>query len=116
MKNQNFIRRFKFAFAGIEAAIRREASLRFQLLCALGAFLVLFYLKPIPIWWAMVFLTISGVLGAEMFNTALECLMDHLHPEQHAAIKFAKDCAAGAVLIFSLASIGVLIALLVNSF
>lgn len=76
---------------------------------------MLFYLKPMPIWWALVSLTIGGVLGAEMFNTALESLMDHLHPEQHAAIKFSKDCAAGAVLIFSLASIGVLIALLANS-
>jgi diacylglycerol kinase (ATP) len=28
-------------------------------------------------------------------------LIDHLHPEIHPAIKTAKDCAAGAVLLLS---------------
>ena len=36
-----------------------------------------------------------------LFNTALESLIDHLHPEMHPAIKIAKDCAAGAVLLLS---------------
>jgi diacylglycerol kinase (ATP) len=41
------------------------------------------------------------VLVAELFNTALESLIDHLHPEIHPAIKIAKDSAAGAVLLLS---------------
>ena len=32
---------------------------------------------------------------------------DHLHPEQHPKIKAVKDCAAGAVLVASVAALGV---------
>ena len=36
---------------------------------------------------------------AEMFNTALEHLVDHLHPEIHPRIGVVKDCAAAGVLM-----------------
>jgi undecaprenol kinase len=39
------------------------------------------------------------VIAAELFNTALEHLVDHLHPETHPRIRIVKDCAAAAVLI-----------------
>ena len=44
---------------------------------------------------------VSLVIAAELINTALEHLADHLHPEQHPRIKIVKDCAAAAVLILS---------------
>ena len=44
---------------------------------------------------------VSLVIAAELINTALEQLADHLHPEQHPRIKIVKDCAAAAVLILS---------------
>ena len=44
------------------------------------------------------------VLGLELVNTALEHLADHLHPETHAEIRIAKDCAAAAVLVASAAA------------
>ena len=61
--------------------------------------------------WALFLLSIGGVLTAELMNTALECIVDRLHPETHPVIARAKDCAAGAVLVMSLVSIGVLAAL-----
>jgi diacylglycerol kinase (ATP) len=65
----------------------------------------LVWLRPAPVWWALVLLTNALVLAAELFNTAVEVLADHLHPEQHPRIKLMKDCAAGAVLT---ASVGAL--------
>jgi diacylglycerol kinase len=38
-------------------------------------------------------------------NTALEHLTDRLHPEQHPAIRAAKDCAAAAVLLASISAL-----------
>ncbi len=38
-------------------------------------------------------------------NTALEHLADRLHPELHPSIRAAKDCAAAAVLIASIAAV-----------
>jgi len=57
-------------------------------------------------------LTVTVVLGAELVNTAIECLADHLHPEQHPRIKLVKDCAAAAVLVVSLGAVSVALAFL----
>lgn len=116
MKNQAFSNRFKFALNGISHAFKSERSFRFQSIAAIAAVCFLAFLKASPAWWALFSIIIGAVLGAELFNTALECLMDHLHPEQHPAIKLAKDCAAGAVLIFSLISISVFICFLYERF
>jgi diacylglycerol kinase (ATP) len=56
------------------------------------------------------------VLAAELLNTAVEHLADHLHPELHPHIKAVKDCAAAAVLIASLGALAVAIALLCELF
>jgi diacylglycerol kinase (ATP) len=59
----------------------------------------------------MVLLASSGVVAAELANTAVEHLADHLHPEIHPSIRIVKDCAAGAVLIAVAGAIGVAVAL-----
>lgn len=69
---------------------------------ALVASGVMGVLQPALIWWALVGMMIALVLAAELINTALEQLVDHLHPEQHPRIKIVKDCAAAAVLLLSL--------------
>jgi diacylglycerol kinase (ATP) len=112
MKNQPFARRLSFALAGLAAALRAEKSLRLQVIAAVGVLAVLVWLRPAPVWWALVAMTIVLVLAAELVNTALEHLADHLHPEQHPRIKMVKDCAAAAVLIASLGAVLVAAALL----
>jgi undecaprenol kinase len=112
VKNLPFHRRLSFAVAGIVAALRTEKSFRTQMLAAVAILIVLCWLQPAPVWWALIALAIAGVFAAELINTAIESLADHLHPEQHALIKIAKDCAAGAVLIASLAALGVAAAFL----
>jgi diacylglycerol kinase (ATP) len=113
-KNQPFIRRFRFAAAGIWVACRSERSLRFQLFALAVVLLACAFLALEPIWWVMVLLTSALVISAELFNTALEHLADHLHPETHPTIRIVKDCAAAAVLVASCAAVGVGIALIVH--
>jgi len=55
----------------------------------------------------------SAVLAAELFNTAVERLADHLHPDLHPEIRVVKDCAAGGVLISTAGALGVAIAMLI---
>jgi diacylglycerol kinase (ATP) len=110
-KNQTFPRRLRFALAGLAAAWRSERSFRLQL-CALAVvLLVLLALRVELLWWALVIVTSAAVIGAELFNTALEHLADHLHPEVHPQIRIVKDCAAAAVLVTSAGAVGVAIAL-----
>lgn len=54
--------------------------------------------------WILVSICIGMVLAAEAFNTALEELCDHMHPDQHNAISRVKDMSAAAVLIISAAA------------
>ena len=116
MKNQPFHRRLGFAIDGIVSAWRSEASFRFQCIATLCVLGVLVWRRPPLMWWAFLLIMCGMVLAAELFNSALEAALDHLHPERHDAIRVAKDCAAGAVLLLSLTAAGVFAAFLVDSF
>jgi undecaprenol kinase len=107
MKNQTLMRRLGFALAGFRSAWRNENSFKTHVVAAVAVLAVLLWLEPSPLWWAIGCLTIAFVLAAELFNTAVEVLADHLHPDQHPKIKTVKDCAAGAVLVASIGALGV---------
>ena len=64
--------------------------------------------------YALILLTIGGVMSAEAMNTAIESLADKVSQEKHPLIKAAKDTAAGAVLILAVISIGVALFLFGN--
>jgi diacylglycerol kinase len=105
MKNQSFAQRLSYAASGILGAIRTEASFRTQLLLAIVAAVTLALLRPPLVWVALCIISGAAVLAAELVNTALEHLADRLHPEQHPTIRAAKDCAAAAVLLASIAAV-----------
>jgi undecaprenol kinase len=112
LKNQTFPRRLSFALAGLRTAWRAEASFKVHVAAAVLVTAALAWLEPAPIWWAIAALAVGAVIAAELFNTAVEHLADHLHPELHPAIKAVKDCAAAAVLVTTLAALAVAAAFL----
>ncbi len=112
MKNQKFPRRLQNALRGLRAATKTEFSFRTHLFFTVSAFIGLVFLRPEPIWWAIVALSVGAVLAAELFNTALEMFVDHLHPERHPVVGAVKDCAAAAVLVLSLTAVLIALALL----
>jgi undecaprenol kinase len=113
-KNQPFYKRVGFALAGIGYAVRSEQSARIQVGVFAVVVVALLVMQPGPFWWALVMLASASVLAAEMFNTAIEHLADHLHPEIHPHIRAVKDCAAAGVLIASLGAVAVAVALVVH--
>ncbi|MEZ4704863.1 MAG: diacylglycerol kinase [Bdellovibrionota bacterium] len=114
MKNQPFFKRFHFALQGIVSTWKTEKSFRTQSIFAgiVIAFLVVY--NPKPIWWAVFLITLGMVLGAELFNTAIEYLSDEYKKEEDPAIKRIKDTAAAAVLMSAIVAIGVAAAFLVH--
>ncbi|MEO8937342.1 MAG: diacylglycerol kinase [Burkholderiaceae bacterium] len=105
MKGQPFFRRLGFAWNGLKSAVARESSFRIHLAVTACVLLVLLSTRPPFVWWAIVAMTIGFVLVAELFNAALETLIDHLHPAVHPEIGIAKDLAAAAVLVASLIAV-----------
>lgn len=114
MKNKPFIERVNFAISGFLVALKQENSFRFQLFSTLLVFVLLFFLQPALIWWALVVALVAMVLMAELFNTALETMCDYIQPEQHEAIGKIKDLAAAAVLMVSIGALLVAVLLVVD--
>ena len=103
-----------FALAGLLHGLRRERSVRFEAAVFVLVFAALAVLRPEPIWWAAAALASAGVLAAELLNTAIEALADHLAPELHPRIRVVKDCAAAAVFIAVAGALAVAAALAVH--
>ncbi|MHB0912025.1 MAG: diacylglycerol kinase [Armatimonadota bacterium] len=90
---------FKYAVDGILDVFRTQKHMRFHFITVvLVLFVALFYGLDKRDMLILLF-TISMVLIAEMFNTAIEAVVDMVTQTYHPLAKFAKDAAAGAVLI-----------------
>ncbi len=109
--------KFKPVKNGLCVAFRSELSLKIQVICFLLLILTVgaissvngatFSVGEISLLLMVSFLVIAG----ELFNTAIEKLIDYLHPEKHPEIAKVKDISASAV--FVLASLALIIGLLV---
>ena len=113
---RRFIKSLSHAVSGFGPTFETQTNFKIQLSAAFLVLVFLLFLRPSPVWWAIITLTIGGVLAAELFNTALEQALDLLHPEIHPSVKFAKDASASAVLVMSIASLAVFVALIISSF
>lgn len=103
---------FRVAISGIVHTFRTQRHMRVHLYVTLITILLAMVLK-LPLRQVLVlFFMISSVLVAEMFNSAIEAVVDLVSPNFHPLAKFAKDIAAGAVLIATMMAItaGLLIA------
>ncbi len=98
----SFLRGFQYAFSGIIHCIKNERNMRFHTVAALYVLVFARFFDFSKDEYILLLLTISTVISAEMFNTALENLCDKVSKEFHPLIKSAKDCAAGAVLILAI--------------
>lgn len=90
---------FRYALEGITVSLKTQRNLRFHTLAAVIVVLAaLFFELPLRDI-ALLLLVIAFVIGAELFNTAIEAVVDLVTPEWHHLAKVAKDAAAGAVLV-----------------
>jgi diacylglycerol kinase (ATP) len=108
-----FLRSFSFAGQGVWHSVRTQRNLRVHAAAAAAAVIAGIVLRIGPVQWACVALAIGMVLVAEIFNTVVEAMIDLQTQQFHPLAKIAKDAAAGAVLIASVAAIGVAIAVFV---
>ena len=102
-----FLGSFKFAARGIAALFASQRNARLQLAAAAAAIAAGTYFNITPAEWIAVILCSAIVLAAEGINAALEYLADAVHPGHHPLVGKAKDIAAGAVLLCSIASLAV---------
>jgi diacylglycerol kinase len=102
---QRLIRSFGHAFAGIGYGLRTQTNLRIHILAAVCVISAGWLLQISTIEWAVLVLTIMIVMSAELFNTAVEAVVDRAGSEPHPLSKIAKDTAAGAVLVGAIGAV-----------
>lgn len=102
-----FLKSFRYAFRGIVYCINNERNMRIHLVVAMYMLVFSAFFKLSGEGYAVLFLTIAGVMTAEMFNTVAEELCDLDAASFHPVVRIVKDMAAGAVLIAALFSVAV---------
>ena len=100
-----FWRSFNHAFAGIMYAARTQPNMRAHLLISLLVILAALILRIGRDYVIDLVIIIAVVLALELLNTAVESIVDLLTVTHHPLAKTAKDAAAGAVLIASIAAV-----------
>lgn len=116
MKGRPLHERLGFAVEGLRTGFRRERSFRTHVVAAIAAAALLVVLRPAPVWWGLVAVVVALVLSLELLNSAIEAVIDLLHPGLRPEIKAAKDMVAGAVLTISIAALVVAGAMIVEAY
>ncbi|KGR74535.1 diacylglycerol kinase family protein [Ureibacillus sinduriensis] len=104
MDAHKLLKSFGYAFYGIWTAFN-EQNMRIHMISALIVIIAGVFTGLTNIEWMIIILVITLVIGAEMINTAIESVVNLASPDIHPLAKQAKDVAAGAVLVFALASV-----------
>lgn len=101
--NRHF-RSYGFAINGIFKTLKRQSNIWIHLTAAFVVIVAGWHFRLTRIEWVLVIFAIGLVISAELLNTALEVTLNYLAKEHHLDVEAAKDIAAGAVLISSIAA------------
>lgn len=105
------IKSFRYAFKGLLTVMKFQHNFWIHCVSALLVVLLGFLLKISLAEWLFIVVAIGFVLSAEVFNSAIEELVNLVSPDFNKRAGLIKDMAAGAVLIaaISAAVIGLII-------
>jgi diacylglycerol kinase len=104
---KTFARSLRHALAGIRYAFREERNFQIEIVLAIAALGLAFFLPLSSVEQAVIFLLVGFILSLELINTAFERLLDLLKPRVHPYVKVVKDVVAGSVLLGSLSALAV---------
>ncbi|HEV9037908.1 MAG TPA: diacylglycerol kinase family protein [Puia sp.] len=99
------IKSFHYAIAGLRRFVNREHNARIHLVATILVIIVARVLEVSATEAAILAAVIGMVWVAEILNTCVEKLADHITKERHPEIEIIKDLAAGAVLVAAIVAI-----------
>lgn len=101
MKRRKIWESFNYAIEGIVYVLKTQKSMRIHLLLAAGILILSLFLHLEKVEVIILAFTIVLVLITEMFNTALELVVNLITDTYHPLARISKDIAAGAVFFAS---------------
>ena len=102
---KKLINSFKYAIEGFISSFKTERNMKIHVLAMIIVIILGIYLKLNLIEWCIITIIIALVLTAELFNTAIETIVDMVSPEKNPKAKLAKDISAAAVLSLAIGAV-----------
>ncbi len=99
MHKRKLFESFNYAIEGFMYVLKTQRNMRLHFLLGVIALLLGLYFNFSKIEFVLLFVTISFVFLAEMFNTGVELMIDLITNEFHPLARIIKDISAGAVLV-----------------
>lgn len=99
------IKSFRFAFEGIIFSFNKGTHFKMHVVALVIVIILGLIFSISSVEWLVVILIAASVIAAEAINTAIEETCNLLHPDIHPRARLAKHCAAGGVLILSIAAV-----------
>lgn len=111
MKKKKILNSFKYAIQGIITSLKTERNMKIHLAIIVLVIVAGIFFNITKLEWIICIILFSIVLAGELFNTAVETIVDIIMPEKNEKAKIAKDVSAGAVLVLAIgaAIIGLII-------
>ena len=104
-KIKSLVNSFGYAFQGIWSSFKSERNMKIHVFIMILVVLLGVFLHISVTEWMICVILFALVIGAELFNTSIEAVVDMISLEKSSQAKLAKDVSAGAVLVFAIASI-----------
>ena len=106
-----YYRNFKYSFGGLKTLFKTEKSFRLHTAIAIIVIIYAWYAHLEKVYWVVLLMIIALIMSLEIFNSAIERLVDILAPRTHGLAKEIKDLLAAMVLLASLfaAAIGLIV-------
>lgn len=101
-KSKKLINSFKYAIQGILSSFKTERNMKIHIFIMILVIIAGFILKINKYEWIACILCFAIVISGELFNTAIETVVDMVMPYKNDKAKIAKDIAAGAVLTLAI--------------
>ncbi|MBS5866095.1 MAG: diacylglycerol kinase family protein [Coriobacteriaceae bacterium] len=98
-RHPGFIESFSYALKGVKTAFIQERNIKVMLAGGTVTIIAGLLVHLDAISWAIVLLCCGAVLASELFNTAIETVVDLVSPEFNELAGRAKDIAAAAELL-----------------
>lgn len=105
------LKSFKYALNGIKHGAATQLNFKVHIIISILVIIAGVIFKISHTQWLMILIVMAMVFSAELFNTAIEGIVDIVSPQYNEKAGLIKDCAAAAVLITAIAAaiVGMLI-------
>ena len=97
-----FFRSFSYSIEGLKYAYKYEQSMMIHVIATILVICSNIFFQVTGIEWLITILAIGMVLSAELFNTAIEAVVDLVTLEIHPLAKIAKDCGSAATFVLAI--------------